>query len=204
MKIYIIGSGGHCGVLIDACNRLNYHIEGLLDDVHPPGTMRHFREIKGRSDMAIKYPTAFVFHIAIGNNEARERLSQLPDKKFVNIIHPESIQCMRQDCIGSFFAAKSYLGACSKVGNFTILNTNVSVDHDCEIGDFSHLAPGVVTGGRVKIGSRTTIGLSAVIRDGVTIGNNCVIGMGSVIIKDIPDNLIVWGTPGNLEHREKK
>lgn len=193
MKLYIIGSGNHAGVVIDACRTA--YIEGLLDDVNPVGAFRHGREIKGKSDMFIKYPDAFDFHIAIGDNSVREKLSTLKNRRYATIKHPSATLTNKQDCIGSFFAANSFIGNNSTVGNFTIVNSGAILDHDSSVGDFSHLCPGVVTGGRVRIGNRTTIGLGAMIRDGITVGNNCVVGMGSVVIENVPDGAVVYGNP---------
>jgi sugar O-acyltransferase (sialic acid O-acetyltransferase NeuD family) len=186
MKLIIIGSGGHAGVVADAAVRSEmFVIEKYLD------------ETKG--DKIIGHPNVLAF-IAIGNNEVRERLSKR-DFRWVNVIHPTALPCA--GCIGSYFGANSVVGNNSKVGSFSIINTGVILEHDSVVGDYSHLCPGVVTGGRVKIGNRTTIGLSAVIRDGVTIGNNCVIGMGSVILKDIPDNSVWWGNPAKFQHENR-
>ena len=47
----------------------------------------------------------------------------------------------------------------------------------------------------VVIGNDVWIGGGAIIMPGVTIGNNVVIGAGSVVTKDIPDNVIAYGSP---------
>ena len=44
-------------------------------------------------------------------------------------------------------------------------------------------------------GNDVGIGANVVIMPGVTIGNNVVIGAGSVVTKDIPDNVVAFGTP---------
>lgn len=186
MKLIIIGSGGHAGVVADAAIRSEmFVIEKYLD------------ETKG--DKIIGHPNILAF-IAIGNNEVRERLSK-HDFRWVNVIHPTALPCA--GCIGSYFGANSVVGNNSKVGNFSIINTGVILEHDSTVGDFSHLCPGVVTGGWVKIGHNTTIGLGAVIRDRVKIGNNVTIGMGSVVLKDVPDNSVWWGNPAKVQRENK-
>lgn len=47
----------------------------------------------------------------------------------------------------------------------------------------------------VIIGDRVWIGGGAIIMPGVTIGDNVVIGAGSVVTKDIPSNVIAYGSP---------
>ena len=48
----------------------------------------------------------------------------------------------------------------------------------------------------VTIGNDVWIGANAVILPGVTIGNNVVVVAGAVVTKDVPDNTLVAGVPG--------
>lgn len=184
----IFGKGVHAGVVMD-----------VILKKFPNET---FHQVDESSPLGIyKKDAAF---IAIGNNAARERLSKL-DCNFFNACHPCSLQSdeVLFSIKGTFFGAFSYVGVNSKVGNFCIINTGVLLEHDSVVGDFTHLCPGVVTGGRVKIGSGTMIGLNSTIRDGVTIGNNCIIGMSSCVTKDIPDNTVWWGNPASFRRVNK-
>jgi len=47
----------------------------------------------------------------------------------------------------------------------------------------------------ITIKNGAWIGANVVIMPGVTIGENSVIGAGSVVTKDIPDNVVAFGTP---------
>ncbi len=47
----------------------------------------------------------------------------------------------------------------------------------------------------VKIGDNCWIGGGAIILPGITIGNNVTVAAGSVVTKDIPDNMLVLGSP---------
>ena len=42
------------------------------------------------------------------------------------------------------------------------------------------------------------IGASATICPGVTIGNDVVIGAGAVVVKDVPDSVVVAGVPAKI------
>ncbi|POT98525.1 MULTISPECIES: maltose O-acetyltransferase [Enterobacteriaceae] len=57
---------------------------------------------------------------------------------------------------------------------------------------------GLEFGAPVTIGNNVWIGGRAVINPGVTIGNNVVIGSGSVVIRDIPDDVVVAGNPARI------
>jgi serine O-acetyltransferase len=51
------------------------------------------------------------------------------------------------------------------------------------------------------IGDNVTVGANVCIIGKISIGNNVVIGAGSVVVKDIPDNVIVAGNPAKVIKR---
>lgn len=185
----IFGKGGHAGVVMDVILKKFPNEE--------------FHQVDESSPLMGVYENEAAF-IAIGENTARERISKI-GCNFFNVCHPCSLQSAEvlTAIKGTFFGAFSYVGTNSKVGNFCIMNTFSVLEHDSSMGDFSHLCPGVVTGGRVRIGSRTTIGISTVIRDGITIGNNCIIGMASCVTKNVPDNQVWFGNPARFVKMNK-
>ncbi|WP_318346009.1 sugar O-acetyltransferase [Flagellimonas baculiformis] len=50
----------------------------------------------------------------------------------------------------------------------------------------------------IHIKKNAWIGANATILHGVTIGENSVVAAGSVVTKDVPDNVIVGGTPAKI------
>lgn len=204
MKLLLVGAGGHAGVVAEAViatgdNRpiLTRTIIGALDDDKQVGEMSHGMVVRGSLNDLKKYmvPAIDIF-LAIGSNEDRYRLfMELPAFRTINIIHPTARVMTDQIGLGTFIAAGAHVGPECRIGQGSIINTNASLDHNSFVGQFSSLAPGVVTGGWVTIGDRTMIGIGAMIRDHVTIGNNVTIGMGAVVTKDVPDGVTVYGNP---------
>jgi acetyltransferase-like isoleucine patch superfamily enzyme len=92
-------------------------------------------------------------------------------------------------------APKAVVNAFAKVGVGVILNTGALIEHECVIGDYSHIAPGTVLAGNVSVGSNTFIGANSTVKQGIVIGNNAVIGAGSVVLTDIGDNEMWAGVP---------
>jgi len=52
-----------------------------------------------------------------------------------------------------------------------------------------------------SIGDNVTVGANVCIIGKINIGNNVVIGAGSVVVKDIPDNVVVAGNPAEVIKR---
>ena len=50
----------------------------------------------------------------------------------------------------------------------------------------------------IHINKNAWIGANATILHGVTIGENSVVAAGSVVSKDVPDNVVVGGTPAKI------
>lgn len=50
----------------------------------------------------------------------------------------------------------------------------------------------------VNIGNNVWIGGNSIINPGVTIGNNVIVASGSVVVKNVPDNVIVGGNPAKI------
>ena len=60
----------------------------------------------------------------------------------------------------------------------------------------------------VKIGKNCWLGAGVIVLPGVTIEDNTVIGAGSLVTKDIPANVVAYGSPcrviRNIDERDKK
>jgi len=57
--------------------------------------------------------------------------------------------------------------------------------------------------GAIHIKRNAWIGAGATILSGVTVGENSIVAAGSVVSKDVPDNVIVVGTPAKIVKRIK-
>ena len=90
-----------------------------------------------------------------------------------------------------------------KIGENVFFNTGCIIEHDCIIENNVFLSPGVILSGRVKIKSNSFVGTGTVISTGLVVGNNVTIGAGSVVVKDVPDNVIVYGNPAHKNLRKK-
>ena len=120
----------------------------------------------------------------------------LTTDKFINVIH-DGLDISDMSTIGSgiLINSKVSIAAHTKIGDFVSINRHVSIGHHTTIGDYCSINPGTNIAGNVTIGEGTTIGMGVNILDGIKIGKNTIIGAGSVVTKDIPDNVVAYGSP---------
>ena len=84
------------------------------------------------------------------------------------------------------------------IDDFAVLNMNCALGHDCKVGKYSSLAPGVNLAGYTKIGNCVEVGIGACSIQNINIGNNSIIGGQAIVTKNIPDNAVVVGNPGRI------
>lgn len=204
--VAIIGYSGHAYVIVDILLSAGRLVTAYCDSEEKLKNPYHLNYLGKESDVINKLKKYDVF-TCIGHNGIREkvhleitRLLRAP----INAIHPSAVissSVKLQN--GIMIAANATINPLAEIGEGVICNTGCSIDHECIIGDFAHIAPNAVLCGNVTVGKGTFVGANAVIRQGITIGNNVMIGAGTVVIKDIPDNVTVIGNPQKV-HTKKQ
>ena len=204
MKSYyplsLIGSGGHCKVVLDAIHSYNkHHINTLeISNIVDINYKNENETIHGYWVIDVdELPEDNGVFISIGDNQKRkEYFDKFSDRYIPNIIHSQAIVSdWCQLGRGVFVNVGSILNADTVVGDNVIINTGAIVDHDCVIGKHSHIAPGVKLAGRVKIGENCLIGIGTSIIQGIHICDNVIIGAGSVVTRNIDEPGTYFGSP---------
>lgn len=200
-RIVLVGSGGHARSVADAiCASGGYKIIGT---VAPSGELGYLGipSLGGDEMLPELYKGGTRFaHIAIGYLGGRDRRPSLKKMlerlgfKLPAIVDPSSsLACDCEVGEGSFIGKRSVVNACSRVGRMVILNTGSIVEHDCVVGDYSHISVNAVLCGGVTIGSSVFIGASAVVLQGITVGDGAIIGAGATVLHDVPPGEKVIG-----------
>lgn len=196
--VAIVGYSGHAFVIIDILLSAGRLVTAYCDAAEKALNPYHL-EYLGKESEVINKLKKFDFFACVGHNGIREKihtnLSQYLGNP-INAIHPSAvISSSVKMSDGIMIAANATLNPLVEIGRGVICNTSTSIDHECIIGDFTHIAPGAVLCGNVTVGRSSFIGANSVIRQGITIGNNVIIGAGTVVVKDIPDGATVVGNP---------
>jgi sugar O-acyltransferase (sialic acid O-acetyltransferase NeuD family) len=187
IEINLIGAGGHANVINAILTDLGHSLSGVYDD--------HSFKFKGKQTIQSNPEGLENVVIAIGDNKARKEKSSYHNQ-YVLLIHPSVLLDKSVAIgIGSVLIHGSIVQAGTIIGEHVIVNTNATIDHDCNIGDFTHIAPNATLCGNVSVGEGTLIGASVTVLPGVKIGKWCVVGAGSVVNKNLPDFSKVAGIP---------
>uniref|UniRef100_A0A6H1ZCY0 Putative acetyltransferase n=1 Tax=viral metagenome TaxID=1070528 RepID=A0A6H1ZCY0_9ZZZZ len=88
-----------------------------------------------------------------------------------------------------------YIDSRVKIGNHVKINSQSFIGHDSSIGGYSYISQHVVLDNNVTVGEGCCIFEGSILMPKVHIGNNTVIGAGSVVTKDIPANVVAYGSP---------
>ena len=186
---FIYGAGGHGKV---------------IKDFFQPHEMVLFVDDESENKVACspeEIPDGSRVVVAIGDNLSRQIAAKRLRNNRKNLIfpivqHPSAlISDHTRIGVGNVFCAGSIVIVGSIIGQFCIVNTSATVDHDCLLGDFVHVAPGVNLCGSVSVGDRTLVGVGTSVRPGITIGSDTIIGAGSVVVSDIPSGVMAHGNP---------
>ena len=191
-NIIVIGASGHAKVIIDIIEQNNeFQIIGLIDSFKSTKKKLLGYPILGKEEdlvtLSEKYDFKHAF-IAIGDNWSRKKIREkiskiIPQLEFISVIHPNAI--IGKDVtigIGTVIMPGVIINCDSKIGDFCILNTNSSLDHEGVMKNYSSLAPNTTLGGNVSIGTCTAISIGANIIQDITIGKYSIIGAGSLVI----------------------
>ena len=197
----IYGGGGHGKSLIDFMRVLGvYHIIGVIDDGFPVGAQVLGCPVLGGSHVLPEIYARGV-HLAINAiggiesvNKRIEAFNKLTTAGFTcpAVVHPtafvEASATLEQ---GVQVFPHAYVGSDARIGFGCIINTGVTVSHDCLLGKYVNLSPGATLAGQVQIRDGVLIGMLATVNIHVNIGARARIGNGATVKSDIPEGGII-------------
>ena len=205
--VAVVGYSRHSYVIIDILLNAGRIVTAYCDAEQKEKNPYHLTYL-GKESESLSALKSFDYFIGVGHNGIRKKIfNQLYDQlgNPVNAIHPSAVISASVEMnYGIMISANATINPLVTIGQGVICNTSCSIDHECTIEDFAHIAPGAVLCGNVRIGAGTFVGANAVIKQGITVGRNVTIGAGTVIIRDIPDNTMVVGNPQRILEKEEQ
>ena len=195
-KLIIVGYSGHSYLCIETAINNGTSIVGYCELEKISDNPYNLKFLGKEEDLDVNNQ----LFIAIGDNTIRRKVYEklIINKTYLDtsIIHPRSIvsssALIKKQ---TFISAGAIINPKVIINIGCIINTGAIIEHECEVGNFSHIAPGVKLCGNVIIGDNCLIGANSVIKPGVKIGNNVTVGAGAVVLNDIKSNSRFVGNP---------
>jgi len=200
----ILGGGGHACVVASTLRQLNETILGFTDPDEEASLGDDVEHLGGDATLTDYATSEVVLAVGVGSSSDNARRTRLfaeqkeHDFEFPSIVHPNA-----------FVAPEAFLGpGCqimagavvqpgTSLAENVVVNTNATVDHDCDVGPHVHVAPGATLSGNVSLDRRVHVGTGASIIQGVRIRARSVVGAGAVVTENVAPDQTVVGIPAH-------
>ncbi len=207
MKIAIFGASGLGREVADICVEIGYtEIVFLVKDENEKCIWPNEVLVDNKENVGDLQKRGFVFAIGIGDPKIRKIVAEKhANLNYPNIIHPTATFGLNQrndieKSKGIVITAGCRITNNISFGDFVFVNVNVTIGHDCIIENFVSFMTSATISGNVHIKRGAYIGCNASIIHGtpankIVIGTFSTIGIGAVVIKNIKDEITVYGNP---------
>jgi UDP-perosamine 4-acetyltransferase len=204
MPLIILGAGGHAKVLLSLAQMLNLSIHGICAPElreQGIGEWRGCKVLGGDEALEMLDPASVGIVNGIGQLVGSTGRRTVYERfaargfHFPALKHPAAWvdpSVILND--GSQVMAGAVIQADAVIGINSIINTRASVDHDCLIGAHVHIAPAATLCGNVRVGDRAFIACNAAVIQSINVGNDAVVGAGAILVRDLADNSIIFGS----------
>lgn len=204
--LIILGAGAHA-------RETYWHVR----DTWPSAQVRFVDDISDRIEVSMggrsipvikdwRFPEPFR-HFVIGVGEPRskrllvEKALTAGLEPFPTLIHPRAFVQAEDVRVGAggMIGPGCILTTSIVLGDYTLLNLNATIAHDCSIGRFVTCGAGCHVSGRVIIGEGAYMGAGVVIREGITIAPWVTVAAQACVVSDLKEEGSVYaGVPARL------
>lgn len=199
--VVVLGGGGHARVVVQLLGSLGHRAVGYAAPAPVAGVAATWL---GTDDELLggERTGTTVGAVGIGKTDARDVRAVLVERyeaagfRFPVLTAPSAT--VHEDVAvgpGTVVLSGAVVVTGSRLGRACIVNTHASVDHDCELADDVHVAPGATLCGGVQVGAHTLIGAGATVLPGVAIAERCVVAAGATVVRSIDRPGVYAGTP---------
>lgn len=174
IKIYRLDEDENIkNIFIQIHNKINKNKEPKKDIISP---------------IAVIDPTAVIG--TSGNN-----ITKMPNGRIINMKHMGNV------IIEDYVEVQALSVVHRSVFDSTIIRKNaqifakVNIGHNCDIGESTIIGPGTLLGGGTKVGKNCYIWQGVITRSNISICDNVIIGAGSLVLKNITESGVYFGSP---------
>lgn len=199
LEIIVVGAGGHAKVVISALRASGWEVQAICDDDETKWnqTIDGVPIVGGTEKLANDDGSPAV--IAVGDPYFRRTIADRYERDWATVIHPRAfVDPSVVIGAGTVIFAGAVIQAHVRIGSHAIINTSSSVDHDCIISDYAHVAPGAHLAANVRLETGAFVGTGSQVIPKIRVGEFSVVGAGATVIADVPPGVTTVGCPARV------
>lgn len=202
--IYGFGGFGHeVACILQHINNVEstWNIVGYIDDGVAVGTECKYGKVLGNIETLNNWKTPVSVAIAVGSPKYLEEISSKitnPLVDFPNIIAPNVFYFDMDEVTmgkGNIVTFGCRFSTNISLGDFNVLDGNISLGHDVVMGSYNMMFPEVRVSGQTNIGDKNYFGSRCFAAQCLKIGNENRFGAGTYILRKIKDGGLYMGNP---------
>ena len=197
-RLYLFGAGGHANSVTEVAKSLGFREIVYVTPLGGESSLAEADFFETQSAVAAQLNT----FVAVGSNEVRKLITEKLKDSGCQITTLISKAAFLGESVvigeGSVVMPGAIIRAGALIGKGSIVNTGASVDHDCSVGNFTHIAPGATLCGHVIIGNEVLLGAGSTVAPEVRIAAGATIGAGSTVLGSIAEPGVYFGSPAKM------
>lgn len=192
--LYILGFGGHARSVADVAISAGWNNFVFVDRNARAGEQFHSFEVVSAFPEPLN-PRWKSFPAAGDNSRRRDQVDDAKTE-LATVISPQAtIGLGARIGEATLVCHGVHIGPDAYLGRGIILNTHSVIEHEVEIGDFSHISVNATIAGRTRVGANVMVGAGAVLIDSLTICDDVIVGAGAVVVSNITEPGTYVGIP---------
>lgn len=194
VELWIAGAGGVGREALDTAIASGVVVAGFLDD------RRIDKPTRGLAVLPVEQlPRGDRYIVAIGDPGARLGLAtRLDDAGGIatTLVHPRAVvgpETTLED--GCLVMGLAHISSSVRLAAHAQVHYGATLGHDTVLGEGAIVLPGANVAGNVHLGREVMVGSGAIVLQGRTVGDGAVVGAGAVVTRDVPEGVVVVGSP---------
>jgi len=195
--IVMIGGGGHASVLVDMLKCQGRDILAVVSPDELSGRsafagLPHLRNDEDVLQFSYEEVRLVVGLGILPGSDLKEKVTTFFAERgyeFETVVSDQAyVSPFAKLSSGVQVFANAVINAGVAVGSHSIINSGAVVEHDSDIGEYNHIAPGAIICGQVKSGRSVFCGAGSVVVQNTSLARNAVVGAGATVTRSLGEN----------------